>query len=72
MRTGFDYRHPDIFMVLTDAQRKKLADICADIGQVALASIALPFLLEDFRPELVILGLANAIAFWYASLVLLK
>lgn len=59
-------------MELTAIRYRKLSDICADIGQVALASIAIPFFFDTFNPPVALLGAATAIMFWYASLLLLR
>lgn len=57
---------------LSDRQLEKLSDITSDIALVALASIAIPAILE--RPDIFAstLGLFTAFAFWLASLWLLK
>ncbi len=59
-------------MKLTSSQLKKLSDICADIAQIALGSVAIPFLLNEFQPVLALCGILLSLAFWYASLVLMK
>lgn len=59
-------------MSLTKNQLAKLSDICADVGQVSLASVVIPFTLNQTRLWLVILGVALCILFWYISLRLLK
>lgn len=53
-------------------RRSRLAGILQGIGQISLASIAIPFFLNSYEPRLAVLGLAFAIAFWYAALVLSK
>ncbi len=55
---------------LTTGRRQRLADIMQDVGQVALASIAIPFLLEGYRLSVAAFGFGLAIAFWYIALVL--
>lgn len=57
---------------LTNARRNRLAGILQDIGQIALASIAIPFLLEGYQPIGAAFGIGIAIAFWYTALVLSK
>lgn len=54
------------------AQFQKLADISADIGQVALASIAIPFFLDSYHPLVALLGVAVSFTFWTLSLLLIK
>lgn len=59
-------------MEISERQLYKLADIFADMGQVVLASVAIPFLLGDFRPLVAVTGLGLSLALWYASLVSLR
>ncbi len=57
---------------LSHFQMSKLADIAADIGTVAYASILLPDLLGKFRPLVAGLGLLIMLLFWSLSIILLK
>ena len=57
---------------LNDTQVKKLSDISADMAQVFVASVAIPYLLDSPRPMLACFGVALAIGFWSLSLQLLK
>ncbi|HLD25732.1 MAG TPA: hypothetical protein VJC05_01655 [Candidatus Andersenbacteria bacterium] len=41
-----------------------LAQICAELGVVSVASIALPFLIDKYHPSLALLGISAAIFFW--------
>lgn len=54
-------------MRFTHAQRRRFADICADAGQVFLASIVLPFLVDKPNILLAIFGFASMLAFWSLS-----
>ena len=51
---------------------KKLSDIASDIGVVAVASVALPAVLNQYDTRLAILGFAITIFFWFFSMWLLK
>ncbi len=55
-------------LYLTKPQFNKLADISADIAQVFFASVAIPYVLDTFRPVLALFGVATAIFFWFLSL----
>ena len=57
---------------LTQQQIDRVADIAADIGQVSLASIAIPFFLDEYRPLLALLGILAAIFFWTISVMFPK
>lgn len=59
-------------MELTRRQRMKIADICADIAQVSLASIAISFFLDTFDVPLALLGVGTPIGFWLLSLLASK
>ncbi len=56
----------------TQVKLNKLSNITSDIAQVAFASVVVPFLLDNFNLELVILGLATSIAFWILSIYLAR
>ena len=56
---------------LTTSQINKLSDISADIAQVFLASVALPYIIDIFRPMLAVFGIALAVGFWIISVQLL-
>lgn len=47
----------------------KLSDICADIAQIALASVIAPFLIDKFNPPMLLLGVGMSFVFWGASLI---
>lgn len=53
-------------------QRKNLSAICRDCAQISLASVAIPFLLDDFRPSVALFGLAFTFVFWFLSQHLLR
>ena len=55
-------------MLLPRYQFSRLSDFAADVAQVSLASIAIPFIIDDFRPAGILLGIGFAIFFWYLSL----
>lgn len=54
------------------AKLNKLSDICADIAQIALASVIAPFLIDKFNPLMLLLGTGMAFVFWGASLILAR
>lgn len=57
---------------LNDNQIAKLADVVSDIALVALASVALPAVLERLHIFLAIAGVIAALLLWIMSLWLLK
>ncbi|MBU2592303.1 MAG: hypothetical protein ABH867_05220 [Patescibacteria group bacterium] len=59
-------------MKLVNARFNKLSDICADIGQVSLASVVIPFLVDGFNLRMAVLGLAVLFLFWLSSLLLAR
>jgi hypothetical protein len=59
-------------MTLTPDQIRKLADICADIGQVCLGGIVVPFLLQIYDIRIALIGLIIACAAWFSSVYLIK
>ena len=59
-------------MELNQEQIKKLADIFESIGQIMVASIVIPFLLDSFDPLVAITGGLLALAAWITSLLLLE
>lgn len=50
----------------------RLSEICADVGQICIGSIIIPFLFENFDWWSVITGSATAGIFWSLSLWLTK
>lgn len=48
---------------LTREQWQFLATLCAGMSQVAVASLVIPFFLDDFRLNLALFGVVAAIAF---------
>lgn len=58
--------------MLTAEQIRKSADICADIGQVSLASIVVPFLLQNHDWRIAFGGFILACAAWTASVSFVK
>lgn len=56
----------------TENQLIKLADIASNIGLVALASVAIPAILDRPDTHAFIIGLASALSFWLISLWLIK
>lgn len=50
------------------AQFNRLSAICADIAQVALGSVVVPFLFDRFNLLIVLLGLTAAFTFWLISI----
>lgn len=59
-------------MKLTGAQVEKMADIFEGIGQIMVASLVLPFLLDTFDLSLAVTGGLLALAAWVTSLLLLE
>jgi hypothetical protein len=54
-------------MMLRNEHYRNLAAICGDIAQVSLASVTLPYFLDEPRPALALLGLAASFTFWLLS-----
>lgn len=59
-------------MTFVEARFNRLSAICADIGQVCLASIVIPFVLEKYNPQMLTLGVILTGASWILSLILTK
>ena len=57
---------------LNRGQVKMLATLCANMAEVSMASVALPYFLDKFDIRLALLGVMGAFAFSIASLLLLK
>ena len=55
---------------LTDAALERLSSILADAAQVAIASVAIPSLLDRGNGALVVWGLLAAIVAWSSSVVI--
>lgn len=56
-------------MNATDARLNRLSGICADVAQVCLASIVIPFLFEKFDLIVLLWGSATTLTFWFLSLL---
>ena len=57
--------------MLSSEQIKTASSILADLGQVAIASAVVPFLIPDFRPEAmatIMFGSLLAFLFWTLSI----
>lgn len=50
-------------------QFKRLSDFAADLAQVSIASIAIPFIIDDFRPFGILLGIGFAAVFYLMSFI---
>ena len=61
-----------MFPKLSDNQVLKLSDISSDIAIVAVASVALPAVLNQYDAQAAILGFVVTFMFWVFSLWLLK
>lgn len=61
-----------MLMRLTDDQTQKLADITSDIGLIALASVAIPAVLDHTDISAFVIGLGIAIVLWITSIWLIK
>lgn len=59
-------------ITLIEARINRLSEICADIGQVCLASIVIPFLIDKDDSSMIILGLFSATGSWILSLLLVR
>ena len=59
-------------MNIIDARLNRLSEIFMDIGQVCLASITLPFILDQFDINKVFIGLFFSLIFWTASILSVK
>ena len=58
-----------------DEQIKYIAHLCAEVGVVSLASVSIPFFIDNAVPQLAYLGIAITILFWslgYRALNLLR
>lgn len=55
-------------MNLPAHQYERLADFFADVAQVSLASIAVPYLIDSFRPITACWGVAFTVFFWIMGL----
>ncbi len=53
---------------LTDRQHQMIAELCKEIGVVSLASVAIPFFLDNSSPTLALSGVAITIFFWYLAI----
>ena len=56
--------------LLSEKQLSRLAGICTDVAQVALASIAIPFAFDKADLIGVVSGLVISISFWLLSVLL--
>lgn len=55
-------------MTLPGHQYQRIADFFADVAQISIASMFVPYVLDDFRPVTALWGMAFAIFFWSMSL----
>lgn len=49
-------------------QVKKLSDICADISQVFLGTIVVPFFIDKVDLQMLALGSIASLSFWFLSI----
>lgn len=49
------------------SKANKLSEICADISQVSLASVVIPFTFDKYNPELAVFGIIITFMFWTFS-----
>lgn len=59
-------------MNVTEARLNRLSEICSDIAQIALASIVIPFIINQFNVIMPVIGLAIALTFWIISYYLAR
>lgn len=59
-------------MQFSPTQINRLSEIAADIGQVMLASVVIPYFIDAHRPSLALSGLGLSLFFWLISLAFLK
>lgn len=57
---------------LNEKQLDRLSEIYMGIGLVAIASLAIPALIDRFNSNMLILSSVISILFWMASLYILK
>ena len=57
---------------LSDERIAKISDISTGFGNIMLASVVLPTILEKSQMVLMIAGIALTLVFWIISVVLLK
>ena len=50
----------------------KLSDICADIGQVCLATLVVPYIINNVKWWFAIEGISLSLVFWAISLIITK
>ena len=55
-------------MKFSHTQVAKLSDISADVAQVILASIVIPFAIDKFDQIMLIWGLVVCVLFWVLSI----
>ncbi len=58
-------------LLLSPPIYEKLSEICTDIAQICVGSIAIPFIVGDFSWLPVIAGSLGAITFWSLSIWLI-
>ena len=61
--------------MLSSEQIKTTSSILGDLGQVAIASAVVPFVIPDFRPEAmatIMFGSLLALLFWVLSILAVK
>lgn len=61
-----------IIIHFTSPQIAKLADYATDLAQISIASVVLPYALDDPRPLTAFWGVVFAAFFWIAGLYLTK
>ena len=63
-----------LMVKFNNPQLKALSGICADIGQVLLASAVVPFIFgfDKISPPVLTSGLGGTLVFWLLSIILLK
>lgn len=59
-------------MKLKQARLRRLSDNCSDGAQVALGSVVVPFIFNQFDAIIVLVGLIIALVFWILSYFLAR
>lgn len=57
---------------IKEARLRKLSDNCADVAQVALGSVVVPFIFNQFDVIIALIGLTIALGFWVMSYFLAR
>lgn len=59
-------------VVLTKHQWQRFSELLGNLGLLTLASVVIPYLLNEFNLVIALFGLVISFLAWYASIVLAK